>query len=322
VSAGLEIRDLSVSPGGGEPVLSGVELSVVAGSRLVVAGPSGAGKTTLLRAIAGLERPVSGTIELAGLSVDGVPAHRREIAMVFQEPRLLPHLTVLDNVALPMRASGEKRDVRRSAAAERLAEVGLARLTDRRVGGLSGGEQQRVALARALCGDPRLLLLDEPLAALDPNRREDLRDLIVAVQQQRNLTTILVTHDRSEASEVGESIALMIDGRIEQQDRPAALFERPASIAVAEFFGNRNLIEVDGVGNGTWAIRPEKVVLGAGEREATVLEVAYRGSYTRVVLDWQGRQIEAHVPTGDAPPAGQTVDFELPREALWRIPGT
>ncbi len=320
MSGALEIRGLCVSPGG-HPVLDGIDLTAPAGSRLVVAGPSGAGKTTLLRAIAGLETPTTGSIELGGLPLDGLPAHRRRIAMVFQEARLLPHLTVLDNVALPMRASGADRPERRRAAAERLEEVGLGGLASRRVPGLSGGEQQRVALARALCGDPQLLLLDEPLASLDPNRREDLRELIVAIQREHRLTTVLVTHDRSEAAEVADSIALMIDGRIEQQAEPAALFERPASVAVASFFGTRNLIELEGNGAGLWAIRPERVVLGSGPNEGRVSEVSFRGSYLRVIVEWRGRSIEAHSLTSSPPSVGEPVRFDLPADALWRIPG-
>lgn len=321
MSGALEIRGLSVSPGGGDPVLEGIKLSAKAGSRLVVAGPSGAGKTTLLRAIAGLEPPAEGTIELEGRSLDGLPAHLRRIAMVFQEPRLLPHLTVLDNVALPMRASGADRQLRRRAAGDRLDEVGLGGIADRGVAGLSGGEQQRVALARALCGDPKLLLLDEPLAALDPNRRESLRELIVSIQEERRLTTVLVTHDRSEAAEVADSIALMINGRIEQQDEPEALFERPASVEVARFFGTRNLIDLAGNGESLWAIRPEKVALGSGGYEGRVFEVSYRGSYLRVLIDWRGRRIEVHSNTAVPSRVGETIRFDLPEEALWRIPG-
>ena len=321
MSGALKVRGLSVSPGDGDQVLNRVDLSVGAGSRLVVAGPSGAGKTTLLRAIAGLETPGEGTVELGDRALDDVPAHLRRIAMVFQEPRLLPHLSVLDNVALPMRASGADRQSRRNAAAGLLDEVGLDGMAERGVAGLSGGEQQRVSLARALCGDPELLLLDEPLAALDPNRREGLRELIVAIQEQRGLTTVLVTHDRSEAAEVGDSIALMIAGRIEQQDEPEALFERPASVAVARFFGTRNLIEIDGEGAGLWAIRPEHVVLGSGHHEGRVVEVAYRGSYLRVLIEWRGMRIEAHPQTASTPSVGEAIRFDLPEQALWRIPG-
>ncbi|MGH2804513.1 MAG: ATP-binding cassette domain-containing protein, partial [Thermoleophilaceae bacterium] len=200
---------------------------------------------------------------------------------------------------------------------ERLDEVGLAGLAERRVTGLSGGEQQRVALARALCGEPDLLLLDEPLAALDPSRREALRRLIVRVQSERSLTTLLVTHDRAEAAELGQSIALMLEGRIVQHDEPRAMFERPASGAVARFFGASNLLRRDA---GTWVIRPEHVVVGSGPLQALVLEATYRGTVVQLVLDWEGQRLEALVDTAGVPAVGSTVPFALPDERLWRLP--
>ena len=323
----LEISGLSVSPGGSDPVVRQVALSAAAGDRLVIAGPSGAGKTTLLRAIAGLEPSTEGSISLSGRNLAGVPAHRRRVAMVFQEPRLLPHLTVLDNVALPLRAAGTEKAARHETARSRLAEVGLEQLGSRAVAGLSGGEQQRVALARALCGEPELLLLDEPLAALDPNRRENLRDLILAIQEERRLTTVLVTHDRAEAAEIGQSIALMINGVIEQQDEPRALFERPASTSVARFFGSRNLIELEAKAgesgtSGLWAIRPEQVIAGSGRRSGRVIETSYRGTYLRVLLRWRHQEIEIHTDVSDPPMIGDDLSFDLPEDALWRIPGT
>jgi len=321
LSAALSIHDLVVAPPGSAPVLRGVELDLPGGGRAALVGPSGAGKTTLLRAIAGLAQPTAGEIALGGSSQLPLPAHRRRIAMVFQEPRLLPHLSVLDNVALPLRAAGAGRGPRREAAAARLGEVGLAGFADRRVAGLSGGEQQRVALARALCGDPELLLLDEPLAALDPNRRESLRRLICDVQAERALTTLVVTHDRAEAAELGESIALMIEGRIVQHAEPAVMFERPASRAAARFFGIPNLLRLPGRPPGSvWAIRPEQVVVGSGPLRARVVDSTYRGTVVRIGLDWDGQHVEALIEPGLAPAAGATVVFELPEERLWRLP--
>jgi ABC-type Fe3+/spermidine/putrescine transport system ATPase subunit len=320
VSARLEIGELVVSPGGGSPVLRGVDLVVAAGRRAVLVGPSGAGKTTLLRTIAGLESPDSGRLLLGGASQLGVPAHRRRMAMVFQEPRLLPPLSVADNVALPLRAARVGRTERRRAAAEQLREVGLDGFPERRVQGLSGGEQQRVALARALCSRPELLLLDEPLAALDPNRRESLRRLIVRVQERHRLTTLLITHDRSEAAELGESIALMLEGRIVQHDEPRTVFERPNSGAAARFFGAANLLRLPGEGGaGLWTIRPEHVVVGSGSHRARVLEAVYRGTNVRLILDWNGQRVEALVDPSAAPSVGSETGLELPRERLWRV---
>ena len=320
------------------PVLDDLSLGVWPGELVCLLGPNGCGKTTLLRAIAGLEPLAAGEVRLGGRALGRVPAHRRRIAVVFQEPRLLPHLSVADNVALPLRAAGVGRAERARRARERLEEVGLGGFLERRLPGLSGGEQQRVALARALCAEPDLLLLDEPLAALDPNRREDLRRLIARLQSERALTTLIVTHDRAEAAELGERVALMLEGRIVQHDEPRALFERPVSAAVARFFGVANLLRgtVRGgrlawgggavpvpVGDGaaTLAIRPEHVGLdpGSGLR-GVVVEAVYAGTAVKLVLDCDGHRLEAHVPPGEAPAAGELVGVALPLEHLWPLP--
>jgi len=339
VSASLHVRGLVVAPGG-SPVLRGVDLDIPAGRRAVLVGPSGAGKTTLLRAIAGLEPVREGAVELGGRRLDArVPSHRRRIAVVFQEPRLLGHLRVDDNVALALRAAGVGRRERRRRAAERLAEVGLAAVADRRVPGLSGGEQQRIALARALCAEPELLLLDEPLAAVDPNRRQALRRLIADVQQQRCLTTLVITHDRAEAAELADTLALMLEGRIVQQDDPHELFERPRSAAAARFFGAANvlrgtvragLLHLDGGGRvevagedgaATYVIRPEAVGLDDAEAlHAEVVEATYAGTFVRVVLRRTAQRLEAHVPLGTPVTVGTTVGLRLPAARLWRLP--
>jgi putative spermidine/putrescine transport system ATP-binding protein len=318
VSAALEIRGLTVSPGDAA-VLRGLSLTVAAGSRTALVGPSGAGKTTLLRAIAGLAPIDEGEVVLGGRPLRGVPPHRRRIAVVFQEPRLLPHLDVAENVALPLRADGVRRAGRRPRAVQLLEEVGLGAFADRRVAGLSGGEQQRVALARALCADPDLLLLDEPLAALDPNRRDSLRRLLVRLQGERGLTTVLVTHDRAEAAELGQRIALMLEGRIVQEDEPRALFERPVSAAVARFFGA--LLLPGDAGPATFAIRPEHVRLDPGaERRGTVTEAVFTGAAVRLRVRHDGQDLTVVVPPDDAPAAGSEVGLVLPPEHLWRLP--
>ena len=315
--AALRCADVTVAPGG-NVVLRGLSLEVAAGTRTALVGPSGAGKTTLLRAIAGLDALEAGTIALGERELARVPPHRRRIAVVFQEPRLLPHLDVQDNVALPLRAAGTGRSARRAAARERLGEVGLGSLAERSVAGLSGGEQQRVALARALCAAPDLLLLDEPLAALDPNRREELRRLIVRLQEERALTTLIVTHDRAEAAELGHRVALMLEGRIVQHDEPRALFERPVSAAVARFFGVANLLPD---GSAINAIRPEHVQIDPGASlRAIVTESVYSGSHVRLVLQAGPQRLEALVSPADAPAAGQEVGVHLPPEHLWRLP--
>jgi ABC-type Fe3+/spermidine/putrescine transport system ATPase subunit len=323
---------------GGAPILRTVDLTVPAGSRTVLVGPSGAGKTTLLRAVAGLARLDAGEIRIGSRSLRGVPPHGRRIAIVFQEPRLLAHLSVLDNVAFGLRAAGVRRAERHARARELLDDVGLGGFADRRIGGLSGGEQQRVALARALCADPELLMLDEPLAAVDPNRRGALRRLIVDLQRERGLTTLLITHDRAEAAELGDRVALMLEGRVVQHAEPRELFERPATAAVARFFGMTNLLRGEvrdgrldvaaaGVpvpgpdGPATFGIRPEHVVLGDhAPLTATVVEAVYAGTHVRLVLRAGEQRLEVHAAGGEVPAAGARVRVELPRARLWRLP--
>jgi ABC-type Fe3+/spermidine/putrescine transport system ATPase subunit len=334
---GLACRDLVVAPGG-RVVLRRLSLRVPAGTRTVVVGPSGAGKTTLLRTIAGLERPLEGEVWLGQRRLDTLPAHRRRAAVVFQEPRLLPHLDVVDNVAFGLRAARVPRPVRRTRALALLEEVGLAGFANRRVDGLSGGEQQRVALARALCVEPDLLLLDEPLANVDTGRRDSLRRLLVELQQRRALTTLLITHDQSEAAQLGERVALLLDGTIVQHGTPQALFDRPANAAVARFFGARNLlhghvrggrftlggagIPVPGPdGEAIVVIRPERVRLDPdGPLRLQVAAASYTGTHVRLELRGQGLSLDAHVPPARAPRVGEVVGVALPRDDLWRLP--
>ena len=317
MTAALDCRGLVVAPGG-SAILRGVDLEIQPGSLTALAGPSGAGKTTLLRVIAGLEGLREGEVRLAGRDITRLPPHRRRIAVVFQEPRLLPHLTVVDNVALPLRAAGVGRSERRSRAGALLDQVGLGGMGARSISRLSGGEQQRVALARALVGDPQLLLLDEPLAAVDPNRRESLRRLISRVQAERSLTTLLVTHDRSEAAELGQSIALMLEGRIVQHASPRDLFERPRTAAIARFFGAVNILRD---GQATYVIRPEAVQVGAsGPIRAVVTAATFSGTYVRLALQAGDREYEAHVPAGTLVAVGEEVGVTFPDDALWRLP--
>jgi len=219
-----------------------VSLELPEGEVLGVLGPSGCGKSTLLRAIAGLEELAAGTVSANGRDLAGVPTHRRGFALLFQDGQLFGHLSVADNIAYPMRLRGASQARRRDRVAELLDVVGLPGYADRRPATLSGGEQQRVALARALAAEPRLLLLDEPLSALDRALRErlaaDLREILVA----SGTTALLVTHDHEEAFTVADRMAVMFDGRLVQQGNTLQVWREPATQEVARFLGYRSVL--------------------------------------------------------------------------------
>jgi iron(III) transport system ATP-binding protein len=227
----------------GAEVLRGVDLQVPAGSLTAVLGLSGCGKTTLLRVIAGFERAERGEVSLAGATLDDgrayVAPERRSVGYVPQEGALFPHLSVRENVGF-----GLPRQERRGAGVSGLLEmVGIAALTDRLPHELSGGEQQRVALARALARRPQALLLDEPFSSLDASLRTRLREEVHALLREQGVTTVLVTHDQEEALSLADTVAVLRDGRIIQQDAPARLYERPADEPLARFLGAVNLID-------------------------------------------------------------------------------
>jgi len=215
-------------------------LAVASGTFFALLGPSGCGKTTTLRMVAGLERPSAGTVRLAGQDVTGVPAHRRPVNTVFQSYALFPHLDVLENVAFGLRRR-RTRDVR-ARALEALELVELAHLADRRPAQLSGGQQQRVALARAVVNRPALLLLDEPLGALDLKLRRRMQLELKRIQAEVGITFVHVTHDQEEAMTMADTVAVMNRGRIEQVGAPADLYEHPRTAFVANFLGQSNLV--------------------------------------------------------------------------------
>jgi len=266
---------------GDHEVLRDVDLEVAPGTICALLGPSGSGKTTLLRSIAGLEAPEAGTIELGEQllfdSRTAVPAEKRRIGMVFQDWALFPHLTVSDNVAY-----GLSREERRTdRVGETLDLVDLGGLRDRMPSTLSGGQQQRVALARALAPRPRAILLDEPFSNLDTTLRAQVRTEVHRLLAELGITTVFVTHDQEEAFVLGDRVAVMHDGRIEQHATPAEIYDRPASRWVADFVGEANLVRADASGNsassalGTLTlrqplrgpvdvlVRPEQLALGA-----------------------------------------------------------
>ena len=279
--------------------VDGVDLDVMDGEFLTLLGPSGSGKTTVLRMVAGFERPDDGTIELAGVDVTQVPPYARDVNTVFQDYALFPHLTVLQNVEYGLRVKKVAKAERRQRATEALASVRLDGYGDRKPSQMSGGQRQRVALARALVNRPKVLLLDEPLGALDLKLREQMQVELKAIQREVGITFVFVTHDQEEALTMSDRIAVFNEGRIEQIGTPAEVYERPATEFVAGFVGTSNLLrgeaslKVLGL-EGVFSVRPEKIHLGDpsqpladGEHGAdgTVAEVVYVGDATRFVVD-------------------------------------
>ncbi len=239
----LELEGLGKAFGGRWAVRD-LSLAVPPGSLVALLGPSGCGKTTTLRMIAGLVAPDSGDVRVGGDSILHLPAERREATLVFQQPTLFPHMDVAANVGFGLRMRGVPRGEIAARVREGLAAVQLGGYDRRKPGELSGGQQQRVALARALVASPRLLLLDEPLSSLDPSLRDEMRDLIARLHAERGITTVLVTHDRAEAMALASRVAFLSDGVLQQYDTPPGLYERPATAAVARFFGMTNLLPI------------------------------------------------------------------------------
>jgi thiamine transport system ATP-binding protein len=290
----------------GTPILRDVGLSVPEGETLALLGPSGSGKSTLLRVVAGLQRPTRGRVLLDGRDVTGEPAHRRGVGLVFQDAVLFPHRDVGRNVAFGL--AGLERAERDRRVADALGLVGLEGLERRPVGTLSGGEAQRVALARALAPAPRVLLLDEPLGALDGPLRDRLQDDLRALFERLALTVIHVTHDVGEAFALGRRVAVLRDGAIAQVASPDELWRRPADAWVARFLGMRNVVERDG---SPVVVRPEAVRVAPGEG-ATVVSAERRGPIVLLtVLRDDGTRLEAATTTLDPPQPGERVQVEI-----------
>jgi putative spermidine/putrescine transport system ATP-binding protein len=298
----VALRGLRKEFGSGEGqvvAVDGIDLDIYDGEFVTLLGPSGSGKTTVLRMIAGFELPTAGQILLGGADVAQRPPFDRDVNTVFQDYALFPHMTVLENVEYGLKVKKVAKGERRSRAELALDAVRLAGYGPRKPAQMSGGQRQRVALARALVNRPKVLLLDEPLGALDLKLREQMQVELKAIQRQVGITFVFVTHDQEEALTMSDRIVVFNAGRIEQVGTPAEVYERPASEFVAGFVGTSNLLQPQAARavlgkDGVFSVRPEKIrVAGVDERHAahedsavgTVREVVYVGSATRFVVD-------------------------------------
>ena len=288
-AAAVTLRGVRKSYGDVDAV-AGVDLEVADGEFFSLLGPSGSGKTTTLRMIAGFELPTQGTVLLDGRDVSKLAPYQRDVNTVFQDYALFPHMSVAENVAYGLMVKGVRKQERRERVAEALRMVRLDGFDKRKPSQLSGGQRQRVALARALVNRPRVLLLDEPLGALDLKLREEMQIELKTIQREVGITFVYVTHDQDEALTMSDRIAVFNNGRIEQVSAPLELYEHPANEFVAGFVGVSNLIERDGE---QMTIRPEKIELleqgaqadGLQTESGRIVDVSYAGSITRFTVE-------------------------------------
>jgi putative spermidine/putrescine transport system ATP-binding protein len=264
--------------------IADLDLDIAEGEFFTLLGPSGSGKTTTLRVIAGFERPDAGHVELGGVDVTRIPPSERDVNTVFQDYALFPHMSVLENVEYGLRVKGMGRRERRTRANEVLERVRLPHVGARRPVQLSGGQRQRVALARAIVNSPTVLLLDEPLGALDLKLRQEMQIFLKELQRELGITFVYVTHDQEEALTMSDRMAVFSEGRVEQTGTPADVYEHPQTEFVAGFVGVSNVLERDGR---RFTIRPEKIRMSEdGDGEAgRVRDVVYAGMVTRYVVE-------------------------------------
>ena len=308
-----------------------VNLEVYAGEFFSMLGPSGSGKTTVLRLIAGFDTPTSGSVELFGADVTKSAPFDRDVNTVFQDYALFPHMSVQQNVEYGLRVRGVAKTERAKLALEALEMVQLEHLADRKPSQLSGGQRQRVALARALVLRPKVLLLDEPLGALDLKLREQMQVELKSLQRALGITFIFVTHDQEEALSLSDRVAVFNNGQIEQVGSPRDLYENPESKFVAGFVGTSNIFEANvaskllGVAE-TISVRPERISLApTGEPElqlmATLSEVIYSGDSSKLICSVEGSQLIVSVPSSGVitPERGATIGVHIPKSALVKL---
>ncbi|GII27818.1 ABC transporter ATP-binding protein [Planotetraspora mira] len=338
----IELRGLTKVYPGGVKALDSLDLAIPDGEFFALLGPSGCGKTTLLRTIAGLETATGGAVVIGDRDVTGLQPGARDIAMVFQDYALFPHMNVTDNIAYPLRIKKVGRAARQQKAAEVGARLGLEQLMDRRPGQLSGGQQQRVALARVMATQAQAFLFDEPLSNLDARLRLEARTFLKKLQHELGVTTVFVTHDQAEALAMADRMAVMESGHIRQIGTPAEVFQRPANTFVAGFIGSTPMNLLDGVVRAdtlevtgcklavpqsaegllhdgekiVYGVRPEYNVYSAepvdGSLGGNVSIVENLGASYLVTLDVNGVLVQAVVPEGHEPAIGDE-GYALPR---------
>ncbi|WP_425256996.1 ABC transporter ATP-binding protein [Rubrivivax sp. RP6-9] len=330
MTAAVQLEDVACVFGSGASAVRAVDrvnLTIDAGEFFTLLGPSGSGKTTCLRMIGGFTLPTAGRIRIGGADVTLAPPYARPVNTVFQDYALFPHMSLRDNVAYPLMVRGVAKAERLRRAEELLALVQLPGVGDRRPAQLSGGQRQRVALARALVGQPQVLLLDEPLGALDLKLREQMQSELKALQRRLGITFLFITHDQHEALSMSDRIGVFNAGRLEQVGTPQAVYDTPATRFVAQFVGAANVLDGETArrltGHAAAMLRPERIRLAgsAGNAQAagTVAEVQYFGAFTRVKVDVGGTLLQADLPSdagGGAPEAGRSVQLHWDARAV------
>ena len=332
--AGLILRDI-VQRFGDNTVLHGIDLAVEPGEFMVLVGPSGCGKSTLLRIVAGLVAHTEGTLELDGRRIDDLEPRERDVAMVFQNYALYPHMTVRKNLSFPLSLRKEPKSEIAAKVARTAELLGLGELLERKPGQLSGGQMQRVAVGRAIIRNPKLFLFDEPLSNLDAKLRAEMRGEIARLHRELGITTLYVTHDQAEAMTLGQRICVLKDGRIEQVGEPMQVFERPATRFVASFIGSPAMNLLEGAVNGgefvrgelclsapgipegpvVLGIRPHRVEVG-GEHSFAVLAVESLGTQTLIDLDLGSERMRLSIEGDFGVRRGARLEVSLPPEGL------
>ncbi|MDZ7910464.1 MAG: ABC transporter ATP-binding protein [Rhodococcus sp. (in: high G+C Gram-positive bacteria)] len=337
MSVELSVHGLTkVHAGQSVAALNSLDLTVVPGSCTAILGPSGSGKSTALRLIAGLDSPTAGTVRIDGHEVNDVAAENRGVGMVFQRPMLFPHMSVLDNIGFAYRAAGESRKRSRERAREYLDLVHLGDIGGRAVSEVSGGQAQRVALARSLAGSPRVLLLDEPFSALDPVLRTEMHDLVRELRSSLDQTVLLVTHDQQEAAVLADTVAVLIDGRLEHNSDIATAYTRPSTLAVSRLMGGINEIEgqwdgvrlhrselgeleVDGVnlpaGPVVLLLRHELITLNENGVRGIVTSLRPTGFRSIAEVRVGSAVVKVELPAGSDTAVGDVVGLDIPSRA-------